>query len=42
VPDPDGPGPKQDHHRFMLARADQEVESGRKWGALSKTLSSRP
>jgi hypothetical protein len=42
VPDPDGPGPKQDHHRFMLARADQEVESGRKWGALSKTLSTRP
>lgn len=39
VPDPDGPGPKQDHHRFMLARADQEVENGRRWGALSKTLS---
>lgn len=42
VPDQDGPGEKQDNHRFMLARADSEVESSRRWGALSKTLAARP
>jgi hypothetical protein len=42
VPDQDMPGPKQEHHRFVLARADQEAELARRWGALSKTLSSNP
>ncbi|MDB4986201.1 MAG: hypothetical protein JWN04_1379 [Myxococcaceae bacterium] len=42
VPDTDGPGPTLEHHRLLLARADQEVEQSRRWGALAKTLGDRP
>jgi hypothetical protein len=42
VPDQDIPGPKHEHHRFVLARADQEAELSRRWGALAKTLASNP
>ena len=42
VPDQDGPGTLDEHHRLMLARADHEVEQSRRWGALAKTLGDRP
>lgn len=38
VPDQDMPGTQVEQHRFVLARADQEVEQSRRWGALAKTL----
>ena len=41
VPDGDMPGPKLEHHRFVLERADQEAEQSRRWGALAKALASR-
>jgi hypothetical protein len=41
VPDQDAPGPKQEQHRFVLVRADQEAELARRWGALAKTLTAR-
>jgi hypothetical protein len=42
VPDQDGPGPVLEHHKLLLARAEQEVEQSRRWGALAKTLADRP
>jgi hypothetical protein len=42
VPDEDAPGAPAAQHRFVLARADQEVEQSRRWGALAKTLGDRP
>lgn len=42
VPDQDMPGGQVAQHRFVLARADQEVEQSRRWGALAKTLADRP
>ena len=42
VPDQDGPRALHEHHRVLLARADQEVEQSRRWVALAKTLGDRP
>jgi hypothetical protein len=42
VPDQDIPGAQLEQHRFVLARAEQEVEQSRRWGALAKTLADRP
>ncbi len=42
VPDQEGPEPVMLHHRFMLQRAEQDAELGRRWGALAKTLAAMP
>lgn len=42
VPDQEGPEPVMLHHRYMLQRAEQDAEMGRRWGALAKTLALAP
>lgn len=38
VPDPDGPEPLREHHRFMLARAERDRAEAERWAALAKAL----
>ncbi len=42
VPDQDGPTPLSEQERTVLARADQDAESSRRWRALAQTLAVRP
>ena len=41
VPDQDGPGPTTQYEQQVLARAEQDAENSRRWGALAQTLSVR-
>lgn len=38
VPDPDGPEPLRQHHRYMLDRAELDKREAERWAALSKAL----
>lgn len=38
VPDPDGPEPLRQHHRYMLDRADRDKGEAERWAALSKAI----
>lgn len=38
VPDPDGPEPLREHHRFMLDRAERDRREAERWAGLAKAL----
>lgn len=38
VPDPDGPEPLRQHHRFMLDRAERDRAEAERWAALATSL----
>lgn len=38
VPDPEGPEPLRQHHRYMLERADQDRAESERWASLSKSI----
>lgn len=42
VPDAHGVSPQPEQHRSVLARADQEAELSRRWGALAHALTTMP